>query len=123
MMAYIHVCDLCGRPLDYKNDYSEYRIKKRWCLGPDHGWERLDAHDSCIQAVLNARHQHVMGEAPGKLTNLEWLYRHPEELAAMIFCPMPSPNCIHEIEAALADDDDICHRCLLDWLKEEHKDD
>ena len=41
----------------------------------------------------------------------------------MIYCPMPSPDCIHEEEVALADDDDICRRCLLDWLKEEHTDD
>ena len=56
----------------------------------------------------------------GKLTNIEWLYRHPEELAAILYCPMPSPNCIHEEEVALADDDDICYQCLIDWLKEEH---
>ena len=116
-MAYIHVCDLCGRPLDYKNDYSEYRIKKRWCLGPDSGWERLDAHDSCIQAVLNARHQHVMGKAPGKLTNIEWLYRHPEKLAESLFCPFE--ECKYD-EVPLDDGEDICYKCLLNWLKEEH---
>lgn len=68
-----------------------------------------------------------LGEAYGKtrdrLTNLEWLANNPAELAAMIYCPAPSSlNCLHEEEIALADDDDICQRCLLDWLKEEHKD-
>ena len=56
-------------------------------------------------------------------TNLEWLYSHPEELAALIYCPMPSPTCPHEEEVASTDDDDVCHRCLLDWLKKEHTDD
>ena len=120
-MAYIHVCDLCGRPLDHKNDYSEYRIKKRWCLGPDHGWERLDAHDSCIQAVLNARRQHVMGKTPGKLTNIEWLCGNPETLVNFLYCPYPG-GCIHETELTL-DNEDLCRPCMLDWLKEEHKDD
>ena len=56
-------------------------------------------------------------------TNLDWLYHHPEELATLIYCPMPSPTCPHEEEVASTDDDDVCHRCLLDWLKEEHTDD
>lgn len=54
-MAYIHVCDLCGKPLTFSDDYSEYRIKKRWCLGPDHGWERIDAHNDCIKRMYEAK--------------------------------------------------------------------
>lgn len=65
----------------------------------------------------------VKPEPKHENTNLEWLYSHPEELAALIYCPMPSPTCPHEEEVESTDDDDVCHRCLLDWLKKEHTDD
>ena len=119
-------CDLCGEEI--KNPALEgHQLKTELVRFPDpyNGTEnvvKIDAHDDCVRAVLNARHQHIMGKAPGKLTNIEWLYRHPEKLAESLFCPVPSPNCIHEEEVALADDDDICYQCLLDWLKEEHTD-
>jgi hypothetical protein len=54
---------------------------------------------------------------PDKLTNIEWLYRHPEKLAETLFCPFE--DCKYD-EAPLDDGEDICYKCLLDWLKEEH---
>lgn len=57
---------------------------------------------------------------PEKLTNIEWLYRHPETLVNFLYCPYPG-GCIHETELTL-DNEDLCRPCMLNWLKEEHKD-
>lgn len=56
---------------------------------------------------------------PKKLTNIEWLCRHPESLVEIIYCP--HPFCRHEAEMTVKNDD-LCRQCLLDWLKEEHAD-
>ena len=114
-------CDLCGKEI--KNPPVEgHQLKIEVVRFPDpyNGTEnvvKIDAHSDCVRTVLNARHQHVMGNAPGKLTNIEWLYRHPEKLAETLFCPFE--DCKYD-EVPLDDGEDICYKCLLNWLKEEH---
>ena len=62
-MAYIHVCDLCGKPLSFSDNYSEYRIKKKWYAWPcDHGWERIDAHNDCVKRLYEAEDSRGIGE-------------------------------------------------------------
>lgn len=46
-MAYIRICDLCGKPLNEIG--REYKVKKRWYSGPDSGWATLECHDECAQ--------------------------------------------------------------------------
>ena len=57
---------------------------------------------------------------PGKLTNIEWLYRNPDKLVELLYCPYPG-GCMHETELTL-DNEDLCRPCMLNWLKEEHAD-
>lgn len=54
-------------------------------------------------------------ETPEKLTNIEWLYRHPEELAKRLDCPYDI--CPHT-DASGAE---LCVPCILGYLREEHK--
>lgn len=118
-------CDLCGEEI--KNPALEgHQLKTELVRFPDpyNGTEnvvKIDAHDDCVRAVLNARHQHVTGKAPGKLTNLEWLCGNPDKLVEFLYCPYPG-GCMHETELTL-DNEDLCRPCMLDWLKEEHTDD
>lgn len=54
-MSVIRCCDLCGKPLT-KKSYTRYKIKREWYAYPgDRGWEYIDAHDDCVQALLNNR--------------------------------------------------------------------
>ncbi len=52
-MGYIRVCDLCGKPLHEEG--REYRIRRRWCLWYEYGWETIDAHDECVRKLLDAK--------------------------------------------------------------------
>ena len=56
---------------------------------------------------------------PKKQTNLEWLCGNPEVLAESLFCPFD--DCKYDA-FPLDDGEDICYKCLLGWLKEEHTD-
>ena len=52
-MGYIRVCDLCGKPLEEVG--REYKIKKRWYgWSCDSGWDTIEAHDACVERLLNA---------------------------------------------------------------------
>ncbi len=51
-MAYIRVCDLCGKPL--QSTGKKYRIKKLWVSWYESGWVTIEAHDECIEKLLNA---------------------------------------------------------------------
>ena len=51
--VYEDICDLCGHALAGK-PHRRYKIKREWYLRCEHGWERIDAHDECVQRLLNA---------------------------------------------------------------------
>lgn len=51
-MAYVRVCDLCGKPL--QSIGKKYRIKERWVSWWESGWITIDAHDECVKKLLNA---------------------------------------------------------------------
>lgn len=49
------VCDLCGEEInEYAIESPHYKIKRHWSDPYGSGWEKLDAHGECIQAVAAA---------------------------------------------------------------------
>ena len=54
MRKEIIICDLCGQPITSLNDEEEYKFKKRWSLWHEHGWERIDLHQSCREKLFKA---------------------------------------------------------------------
>lgn len=115
------ICDLCGKEI--KNpavDGYGLRIDATQYLNPDplnrtENIVKLDAHDSCVRAIMSARYQHIMGKNTGKRTNLEWLCDNPEKLATMLECPRNT--CQY---GGITKEADVCLPCLLGWLREEH---
>lgn len=82
-----------------------------------------EATRDCIYGSAQTLFDGVLTEAPEPRrprTNLEWLASNPERLVEALYCPRAF--CRHETELTI-DNTDICRKCLLDWLKEEHKDD
>lgn len=51
-MGYIRVCDLCGKPMCEPG--KTYRIKERWVSWYESGWATIEAHDECVERLLNA---------------------------------------------------------------------
>ena len=58
-MGYIRVCDLCGRPMAEPG--KKYRIKKQWTSWWESGWTTIEAHDECVDRVLNAKSDYERG--------------------------------------------------------------
>lgn len=55
-MSTIHVCDLCGKPMQLDYQGCQYRIKKHWTSWWEweHGWVTIEAHDECVKRLLDA---------------------------------------------------------------------
>ena len=46
----IKICDLCGKPLDFRSrKFKVKEYKKGWEI-----WERIDVHEGCLNKLLNA---------------------------------------------------------------------
>lgn len=53
-MGYVRVCDLCGKRLDETGTELKYKVKRRWHLGPDSGWSKIECHDECVTKLYKA---------------------------------------------------------------------
>ena len=49
------ICDLCGKPITSGSDIEEYKykIKKRWYLWEESGWQYIDVHESCRKKLFD----------------------------------------------------------------------
>ena len=67
-MAYVQICDLCGKPL-FDKPHNEYRVKRRWYSFMECGWEKIDVHDECVKELLDNKIYipSVKGDRNGKL--------------------------------------------------------
>lgn len=120
----IHVLEIVGDSA-YRIFSETFKVFADYIKRKDAEIEARDAEIRRLRTMI-ADHECsgvAFGEAykrepePEKLTNIEWLYRHPEKLAETLFCPFE--ECKND-EVPLDDGEDLCYKCLLDWLKEEH---
>lgn len=51
-MSYQLLCDLCGKPI--LAGHRRFKFKELKSLFHETWWERIDAHDICVQAVISA---------------------------------------------------------------------
>lgn len=52
-MAYIRVCDLCGKPL--RETGREFKIKEQKYSWYEHWWEKIVCHDECVRRLMEAK--------------------------------------------------------------------
>lgn len=52
-MAYIKICDLCGKPIQGEPQ-KNYKIKERWSSWWESGWVPIDAHEECVKKLFDA---------------------------------------------------------------------
>lgn len=67
-MGYKLVCDLCGKPLDYKS--RNFKVKELKCLRDMCWWERIDVHDECLKKLLEAKREANIEEGEDGHTTL-----------------------------------------------------
>lgn len=54
-MGYRRICDLCGKPLDYRS--RVFKVKEYKSFRDSWWWERIDVHDDCLEKLLKAKHE------------------------------------------------------------------
>lgn len=53
-MGYRLYCDLCGKDIDNGEESRHFKVKEKKALFHDVWWEKIEAHDECVRAVINA---------------------------------------------------------------------
>lgn len=53
-MSKVEVCDICGKRLLNGTGISRYKVKKKYSLWTEEWWTRIDAHDLCVEKVLDS---------------------------------------------------------------------
>ena len=51
-MAYVLVCDLCGKPLTSEESSEHYKIKKLRFSWHESWWETIDIHKQCREKLF-----------------------------------------------------------------------
>ena len=59
-MAYVFICDLCGKKIEPGWDESTvYKIKRKRSSDVSFIWKTIDAHDKCVNALLKEKEKHM----------------------------------------------------------------
>ena len=53
-MAYIQLCDLCGKPMTYGEPQRNFKIKELKTNWWEHCWVTLDVHKECAEKLFCA---------------------------------------------------------------------
>lgn len=56
-MAYIKICDLCGRQMMFAESTRQFKVKELKGSWEDHWWRRVDAHEVCIRGLMEEIHK------------------------------------------------------------------
>lgn len=46
-----HFCDICGREFKNYSEIDKYKIKKEWHSWGESGWDKLEVHQACLEAM------------------------------------------------------------------------
>lgn len=80
-------CDLCKQPIEPWEKSHQYKMKKRWSLWYESGWEKCDVHDKCMERFYEL----CTNKVPDNVFNYN-----------------PSEDIVHCMECAYYSDDGYC---------------